>query len=271
MTRNITRALGLVGLILASLAAAGSAAASDRPPGALTACVVGDNPPFSSASAEGRGGIDVDVAQLIAQQIGRELRLQWVRVPARGGIGRALKESIQSGTCDVFLGVPDAQEMATELREHHLASTRPYLAVGYLLVSPPGSKPATIREARRVKRLGASTATPADLFLYKEHFNRVPYGNNRDLLVALCNGEIDMALAWSPAIATLRADGSGAQVVIASEQPDDRILRTGLAIATRLDDSEMTRQIDLAIQRLQADGSFAKLADLHGLPYMAPQ
>jgi len=270
MTRAITRALGLVGLILASLAAAGSAAASDRPPGALTACVVGDNPPFSSASAEGRG-IDVDVAQLIAQQLGRELHLQWVRVPARGGIGRALKESIQSGTCDVFLGIPDAQEMATELRERHLASTRAYLAVGYLLVSPPGSKPATIREARRVKRLGASTATPADLFLYKEHFNRVPYGNNRDLLVALCNGEIDMALAWSPGIATLRADGSGAQVVIASEQPDDRSLRTGLAIATRLADSEMTRQIDLAIQRLQADGSFANLADRHGLPYMAPQ
>ncbi|MBC7860757.1 MAG: transporter substrate-binding domain-containing protein [Burkholderiaceae bacterium] len=128
-----------------------SAAAQDGAGRGLSACLIEDNPPFSRLAAE-PAGIDVEAAQLIAQKLGRTLRIVWVQVPARGGFGKALKESIQSGKCDVFAGIPAGTEMAGELRQRQLAGTRPYLGVGYLLVSAPGSRPAGMADARRARR-----------------------------------------------------------------------------------------------------------------------
>ena len=182
--------------------------------------------------------------------------------------GKALRQSIQASKCDFFLGIPDGHEMAAELVDHQLVVTRPYLIVGYILASPPGTKPATLADAMRAKRIGALTATPADLFLHKRQFNRVPYGNNRELLVALRDREIDLALVWSPAIAVQDMAGAGNQFGIGSEQPDDDSLRSGLAIATRKTDVELMRQIDSAIEGLKVDGAFAKISEKYGLPYL---
>jgi ABC-type amino acid transport substrate-binding protein len=256
----------LAGLL--ALAAAGAAGGAETRPPLLTACVVEDNPPFSTAGAQGRG-LDADFARLLAARLGREPGVQPVRVPSRGGLGKALKLSVASGTCDIFLGVPAGAQMTAELAEHQLVASRPYLGLAYLLVSPAGSRPATLAEARHARRVGVATATPADLFLFKDHYPRVPYGNNADLLAALARGEIELALAWSPAIAALHARQPPVEVVLAAEQPDDPDLRAGLAIALRASDPELARAIDAAIAQLQADGSMARLAGQYGLP-MAP-
>jgi ABC-type amino acid transport substrate-binding protein len=244
-----------------------SAAAQDGGGGALSACLIEDNPPFSRLGADTEG-IDVEAARLIAQKLGRPLRVVWVQVPARGGFGKALKESIQSGKCDFFAGVPAGKEMADELRQHKLVSTRPYLGVGYLLVSPPGSRPAGMADAKRARRVGAASATPADLFLHKEHLHRIPYANNQDLLAALRGGALDMALVWTPALAVDPLRQSGAPVA-AAEQPTDPDLRTGLAFATRATDAALMRAIDAAIVQLQQERQWSALAGRYGLPTMA--
>jgi len=244
-----------------------SAAAQDGAGRALSACLIEDNPPFSALAAD-TVGIDVEAAQLIAQKLGRPLRMVWVQVPARGGFGKALKESIQSGKCDFFAGVPAGKEMADELRQHKLVSTRPYLGVGYLLVSPPGSRPAGMADAKRARRVGAASATPADLFLHKENLHRIPYPNNRDLLAALRGGALDLALVWTPALAADPLRQSGAPVA-AAEQPADPDLRTGLAFATRATDAALMREIDAAIVQLQQERQWSALAGRYGLPTMA--
>lgn len=245
-----------------------SAAAQDGAGGALSACLIEDNPPFSGLGAD-TDGIDVEAARLIAQKLGRPLRVVWVQVPARGGFGKAMKESIQSGKCDVFAGVPAGKEMADELRQRKLVSTRPYLGVGYLLVSPPGARPASMADAKRARRVGAASATPADLFLHKENLHRIPYANNRDLLAALRGGALDMALVWTPALAADPLRQSGAALVAAAEQPADPDLRTGLAFATRATDAALMREIDAAIVQLQQERQWRALAGRYGLPTMA--
>lgn len=243
-----------------------SAAAQDGAGRTLSACLIEDNPPFSRLAGD-PAGIDVEAAQLIAQKLGRTLRLVWVQVPARGGFGKALKESIQSGKCDVFAGIPEGAEMAGELRQRQLAGTRPYLSVGYLLVSPPGSRPAGMAEAKRARRIGAASATPADLFLHKENLHRIPYANNQALLTALRGGALDMALAWTPALAADPLRQSAA-LVAAAEQPADPDLRTGLLMATRSADAALLREIDGAIGQLQQERQWSALAGRHGLPTM---
>lgn len=274
MNSKISSLLCCCTWLLVSAAAEGNAAgvdagASINTAPALTGCLHDDNAPFSS-SASGAKGIDVEVAHMIAQKLGRELRIVWVQVPGRGGFGKALKESIQSGKCDFFAGIPSGKEMAAELKERKLVSTVPYLTVGYMLISPSGSKPATLSDAKRARRIGVATATPGDLFLHKENLNRIPYGNNRDLLAALRHGELDMALVWTPAIAADQMSQPGTALVSAVEQPNDPGLRTGLAIATRASDAALMREIDSALKQLQAERSVASLAERYGLPYFVP-
>lgn len=271
MNSKISSLLCCCTWLLVSAATAGNTAGVDAGASintagiALTGCLPDDNAPFSS-SVPGAKGIDVEIAHMIAQKLGREMRIVWVQVPERGGFGKALKESIQSGKCDFIAGIPSGKEMVAEMKERKLVSTAPYLTVGYMLISPPGSRPATLSDVKRARRIGVATSTPGDLFLHKENLNRIPYGNNRDLLAALRHGDLDMALVWTPAIAVDQMSQPGTAFVSAVEQFNDPDLRTDLAIVTRASDAALMRDIDSALKQLKAERGVASLTDRFGLP-----
>lgn len=105
----------------------------------LTACVVDGNEPFSSSSGGARG-LDVEVVQALATKLGREPKLNWIVVPSRGGMGRALKQSIQAGACDLFVGLPETEGGGEDLTERGLVASTPYVSVGYVLVAPAAGK-----------------------------------------------------------------------------------------------------------------------------------
>lgn len=246
-----------IAIALAAWAASGAPRAADTGP--LTACLDADNPPFSSR-AEGGQGIDVDVAQAIAERLERKLSIQWIQVPARGGLGKALKQSIQAGACNLFLGLPVSGEAHEELGARGLAASRPYRATGYVLVAG-GAQIRSLRDTRQARRIGAVTATPADLFLYREGLPRVPYPNNPELLRAVRNHEVDAALVWAPALA--RGRDAALQV---ADRPDHPDLLTRFVIATRQDDPALGEAVDRAIGQLDGDGQLDAIAARHGLP-----
>ncbi|MGB7988247.1 MAG: transporter substrate-binding domain-containing protein [Candidatus Methylophosphatis roskildensis] len=232
----------------------------------LSVCLDADNPPFSSSSAGG-GGFDADLARVIARKLQREVDFVWVKIPARGGLGKALNESIQAGRCDLYVGLPVGEETDSDLAGRLLTRTRPYVALGYVLVSPPGTTPMSVSQARRARRVGAVTATPADLYLYKEKFDRVPCGNNRELVAAVRAGGVQAALIWGPALAAVRGDGADA-IVMAREQPADSLLRTNMVIAVRISDRELASSVDAAVAQLIADGEMRAMTSRYGLPWL---
>lgn len=243
---------------LAAAAAAGPQASPDAAP--LTACVDEDNPPFSSRSPA-EGGIDLEIARAIAARLGRPLQPVWVQVPRRGGLGKALRLSIDAGRCEIFMGLPHGDEMASELAEHRLVTSRAYLTVGYLLVGASQAPP----PAPQRSRIGVVTATPADWYLHQQQLRRVPYASARQLLQGLREGEVELALVWSAALAAAGA-GSDVRPLPAAAQPADPSLRTGLAVATRRADAATTQAIDQAVAALRDDGSFERIAQARGLP-----
>lgn len=252
--------------IAVALAACACGAPQAADAGLLSVCLDADNPPFSSR-AEGGQGIDVDVAQAIAGRLGRTLSIQWIQVPARGGLGRALKQSIQAGACNLFLGLPVSGEAHEELGARGLAATRPYLATGYVLVTH-GTKIRSLRDVRQARRIGAVTATPADLYLFREGLPRVPYPNNPELLRAVESHEVDAALVWAPALARGRdgAPGAANAALQVADRPDHPDLLTRFVIATRKDDAALGEAVDRAIGQLDGDGQLAAIAARHGLP-----
>lgn len=244
--------------------ASGPRAAEPDAPAYLSVCVDDDNAPFSSETRPERG-IDVDVAQALAGQLGRPLKLVWAQVPNRGGLGKALRQTLGAGKCDAYLGVPQDPDLARDLAERKLVTSQPYLALGYVLVAAPGKPAPTTAALRGARRVGAVTATPADLYLYRKQLARVPYPGSAALIAALKAGEVELALVWSSAL----AGDAGNGLVAATDAVDDADLYTGMTVATRSADTALAKDLAAAIVALRADGRFDAIAQRYGLPRIA--
>lgn len=252
----------LAAALLASAAA--SQAAEEAAPAYLRVCLDNDAPPFSSEAVPERG-IDVDVAQALAAQLGRPLKPVWVQVSNRGGLGKALRQTLAAGLCDAYLGIPQGPDMAADLAERQLVASAPYLWLGYLLVAAPGRAAPTAAALRSARKVGAVSATPADLYLHRQQFARVPYPGNAALIDALKAGEIDLALVWSSAL----VGAAARSVVPAATGLDDADLYTGMTVATRAADAALTKELAAAVDALRTDGRVDAIARRYGLPLIA--
>jgi len=240
-------------------------AAEPDAPNYLNVCLNNENAPFS-AEARPERGIDVEVAQELGSQLGRPLKLVWVAVPKRGGIGRALQQTLVAKKCDAYMGIPQDPSFAKEIAERKLVTSSPYLTLGYMLVAAPGKAVPNANSLQAARRVGAVTATPADLFLFRKQFARVPYPNSAALIEALKAGEVDLALVWSSAL----AGDAGKNLVPATEPVDaaDRYadLYADLTVAMRVADKELAKDITAAIDTLRDDGRIQKILGRYGLP-----
>lgn len=244
-------------MLLLAVSGAAPAAPTTAP---LTACVIDGNEPFSSRS-EGAKGLDIDVMEAVSSRMGRTLQLNWIVVPARGGMGRALKQSIQAGQCDLFVGLPETEGGGEELSERGLIASRTYVSVGYALVVPAASKVRSMADLHKA-RVGAVTATPADLYLLAGNFDRRPYGNARQLLDAVAGGQLAGALIWSGRLAeSPLPDGLAVREVL-----HDATLTTRFHIASRRADAALGSELDQALEALASDGTLDTLARKAGFP-----
>jgi len=247
-----------VALATAALPAAGA--------DVLRTCLAADNPPFSTMAGE-RHGIDHDVMAELATRLGRTMEARWVTIPIRGGLGKALRRAFASGECEIFAGVPLAQGPNEDLQEQGLASSLPYLSTGYALLAARGSGIRTLADARAAGRVGAVSATPADLYLFEQQMHRRPYGSNEALLAALAADEIDAALIWLPALA--RASSGGQALwpgALRAGAVQDARLRAGFVAALSPASTLTSVTLDRTLQAMRQDGAIEAIAVRYGLP-----
>jgi ABC-type amino acid transport substrate-binding protein len=247
-------------LAAALLIPASARAAAD--PEALRVCLAEDNAPFSSSRA---GGIDPALLDALSARLHRPLLVEWVQVPNRGGLGKALRLAFEQSRCDLFAGVPLDGETGQSLAERHLIASRVYLTVGYVLLQAPGRHlaPGELKRAR----LGAVTATPADLYLFRAGLERQPYGNNPALVQAVSRGEVDAAIVWGPALARLQAQGEALWPdAIVRQMRFDADMLAHLALVAREGREALIAELNEALTGLEADGVLAAIGAQHGLP-----
>src|SRR4051794_39002671 len=117
------RRAALVAIVaLAAVATLGAGVAPDPGGHAVAALRVALDPnnlPFSSASGE---GFEVELARMVAHDLGRPLQLVWWS-QRRGFI----RNTLGAGTCDLVMGVPVTLERATP--------TQPYYRSTYAFVT----------------------------------------------------------------------------------------------------------------------------------------
>jgi quinoprotein dehydrogenase-associated probable ABC transporter substrate-binding protein len=161
-------------------------------------CADPDNLPLSRSDGT---GFENRIAQVVAAEMGAELRYEWV--PLRRGF---VRKTLGAGSCDVLIGVPSGLG--------GLLTTHPYYRSSYVFVNGPNARGIDTFDDARLARLRIGVqlvgqdlaATPAGYALIATgHVDNVRgfpiYGEGPAAereIQAVGQGTLDLALVWGP-------------------------------------------------------------------------
>ncbi len=242
-------------------------------PRALRVCVDPNDLPFS---AQGRDGLDVRIATIVAGDLGARLELVWV--PLRRGL---VRNTLGAGRCDALMGVPAGWE--------RVLATRPYYRSSYVFVSRAGAgapfrslDDPRLRSARvGVELVGGDAGNPPAAYalaargIVDNVVGFMVYGDTRDVVPggaivrAVEAGRLDVAVVWGPRAGyAARRDPRLVVTPVSPERDGPRPFAFDVAIGVRRGDVALRDALDAAIarERPQIDRVLAA----YGVPRAAP-
>ncbi len=252
----LMRALPLLCIALVVYCGAALADAQMEKP-ALRVCADPNNLPFSNDRGE---GFENKLAELIAQDMNRELQYAWW-AQRRGFVANTLN----ARRCDLILGLPAASETAL--------TTRAYYRSSYVFVTPKAAnlKLHSLSDPRlKHLRIGLHTigddfsnVPPAHALSAKGIVDNVRgysiYGDYsrpdppRELIDAVGRGEIDVAIAWGP-LAGFFAKRSSVPLAIGLITPEHSSafpMTFDIAMAVRPGESAFKAEIESILDEKQ--------------------
>ncbi len=225
--------------------------------------------PYSSQNIR-KPGFDVDIVRRIAERGGYKLQQIWVDTGTRGGLGRALRNSISKGQCLAFTGIAIDDEQTEELAEKGLVFSTPYFGTGYVLVAQGEAASAQSLEDLKDTTIGVSMATPMDLYLFNNGYNRGLYLGSRRVARGMVEGEIDAAIIFVTSVAAARREYPDHEFTIIEGFQDPTHLRWNIGFAVRDDADEAREMINAALAEMIESGEMAEIIGAYGIPYRKP-
>ncbi len=156
----------------------------------LRICADPDNLPFSSEQGEPRG-LYVELAELLGGKLALPVRYNWWYTHNQR---RAMRNSILANDCDAMIALP----ANADYRHRGIQKSRPFLDVGYALVSAPGLA-VTSLESLKARRIAVQfSSSPQVLLATLGGFTTVTFKTPDEMFAALAKGEAEVALLWGP-------------------------------------------------------------------------
>lgn len=272
---NKLRAAGALGAALfATFVATMQARAADT----LRVCTADNDLPYANAAGE---GFEDRLASTLGESLG--MQVERVNFPDPRYL---VRDGIDKGTCDVMLGV--------DTSDARLQTTSPYYRSSYVFLTRSKDK-LEVRdwdsEVLKTARLGVVPGTPAetmlrvigrhaDTFRYmmnlggnKSMRNRFVRYDVEKLVRDLSNGEIDVAVAWAPAVA--RYVKASKEPLTASVVPDVRrsegdplIFSYDTSIGLKKGNTVLLSRIETALNRIKP--RFDEVLAAESIPQLTP-
>ena len=215
-------------------------------------------------------GYDVEIMREIAKRGGMRLEMVWADTGTRGGTSRAFRNSILKKRCDVFLGMSDSGD--DDMLMGQLAFTKPYLGMGYVLVVQ--GKAADKKSLSELKdaniKVGVPMSTPIDDYLFSHDIPRSLYLDNRRIMQAMANAEIDASLVWATAISGARREFPDAKFHMVEGYVPEADQRWNLNFIVRKQDQSLMKFIDDAVAELLVNGKMKQILDIYNVPFYPP-
>jgi polar amino acid transport system substrate-binding protein len=227
-------------------AAGGVTLDSIKAKGELVVATNAEYPPFEMLEGEKFVGIDMEVAQIIADKLGVKLKLDNMSFDA-------VLAAVPSGKCD--LGMSSLS--ITEDRAKVMDFSDPYMETSIKMIVAKDSAIATLDDLVG-KKIGVQLGTLADTtvasFVEGAEVSRM--NKDSDALMELINGKVDAVMTDSaPAQALVEKNADKVKLV------DEPLSSDKLAIATKKGNAELIAFVNSVLKDMQADGSFQKIVE----------
>ncbi len=215
-------------------------------------------------------GYDVEIMREIAKRGGMRLEMVWADTGTRGGTSRAFRNSILKKRCDVFLGMSDSGD--DDMLMEQLAFTKPYLGMGYVLVvQGKAADKKTLSELKDANiKVGVPMSTPIDDYLFSHDIPRGLYLDNRRIMQAMANGEIDASMVWATAISVARQEFPDAKFHMVEGYVPEADQRWNMNFIVRKQDQSLMKFIDDAVAELLANGKMKQILENYNVPFYPP-
>ena len=259
----MTRTLRGLALAVLSLGAAGAEAAQHegleavRQRGYLRICADPANLPYSSNDTA-TPGFEVEIASLIARELGVTPRLEWHPTYVR-----ALRP-LREGACELFMGLPPDRRF----REGNpwIAVSRPYYTMVHGLVTRTDAGPLTIADLKG-KRVAVELASIAEVHVAYRDVERGLYRTQEEAFRAVAETKAVAALIWFPVAAWLARNRPELRVTPIAE--DGLTFTIGAGVRRR--DPGLAGAVDKALERLLDSGQVAAVLARYGVAPPAPR
>ena len=250
----------IIGLALVALTwAAGVEAAQHegleavRVRGYLRVCADPANLPYSSNDTA-TPGFEVELATLVARELGVIPRLEW-----HNTFVRALKP-LRDGACELFMGLPPDRRF----REGNpwIAVSRPYYTMAHGLVTRADAGPLTVADLKG-QRVAVELASIAEVHVGYRDVERALYKTQEQAFRAVTDGSAVAALVWLPVAGWLSRNRPELRVTPLTDEG----LAFPIGAGVRRRDPGLAAAVDRAIERLLESGQVgAILAKYRAVP-----
>ena len=248
----LTLAVLMMALCLTACSAKGPTLADVQKAGKLTVATSPDFPPFESLEGGKVVGIEVDIMELIAKELGVELEIVQMDFDAvLMGIQTAKYDCGASGI------TVDAD------REKNMLFTKPYYNAAQVIVVKEGS-PITGKADLSGKTVSVQTGTTAESGCLDEGISVQAFNANADAKTALTTGKVDAWVVDNLTALQMVEDGDGLVVL------DEKMTEEPYAFAFAFGSEDLVAEINKILEKLISDGTIAGIFENYGEAYVKP-
>jgi polar amino acid transport system substrate-binding protein len=245
-----------LGLCLAVLTLDGGAAtlAEVKAGRSLHICANPEALPFSSQEAAAPG-IQLEVAQLIADGLGAKTQVSWVFSP------RAIREA----GCEVSMGAMVSAEARGPMR-----LTKPYFGTGYVLVLPRATNGVKGFDDLRGQKIGVQVQSVAQWVLSKRGLTTTPTLAQEEIIEQVVTGQAAGGALPAAFAAWYLREHPAAPLKMIEVYPQDPELRWNVAVGIRNADQALVDAVSAILEGLRQAGTIQSTFAKYGVPYHQP-
>ena len=248
----LTLAVLMMALCLTACSAKGPTLADVQKAGKLTVATSPDFPPFESLEGGKVVGIEVDIMELVAKELGVELEIVQMDFDAvLMGIQTAKYDCGMSGI------TVDAD------REKNMLFTTPYYNAAQVIVVKEGS-PITGKADLSGKTVSVQTGTTAESGCLDEGISVQAFNANADAKTALTTGKVDAWVVDNLTALQMVEDGDGLVVL------DEKMTEEPYAFAFAFGSEDLVAEINKILEKLISDGTIEDIFENYGETYVKP-
>ena len=260
--------------LLATLIAEGTRHCADarslaevRQSGILRLCANPSALPYSNLTDKsGLAGFEVEIAKVVAHEMGLGLGVTWVRNAGE----------IKNSGCDVSMGVVasaasyDREGLTGPLTTRlPLRFSRPYADSGVVLVVSSRSSVRRLNDLHGQK-IGVMVGTIEHEWLAKHDFRVSVFATQEDIIAAIEAREIEVGATNPVTIGWYRHEHPSTAIGIPDGYELDPALRWSVSVGLRRADDALVAAVDTAVTQVVEQEIPAHIYAKYGIPYFSP-